>query len=230
MKLRKVLTVAALGGLAVAAIRHLRSHGAPASNVAGAHDDGHGHTHGPSILIEGVDVYDAVLARLLAGFYREVADEAFEVAGRGARVLDIGCGPGQLALAMARRGLTVTATDIDPAMVERAAARLGGEAAALVADVADLPFEDGSFDLVVSTLSLHHWGDVPAGAAEIARVLAPGGRALVFDLDKGRMPFHGPMPEPSTRFHGTALDVVVSDPWPWPGPLRLVRRVELAAT
>ena len=231
MRFRTIVGLAGVGALAVAAARHLRSHG-ETGHQHGA-DGEHGHQPGgASILIEGVGVYDAVFTKLLAGFYREVAEEALEMAGPGARVLDIGCGPGQLAVELAQRGLRVTATDLDPAMVERAEIRLAAvdpAADAVVADVAALPFDDGAFDLVVSTLSLHHWGDVPAGAREIARVLAPRGRALVFDLDKGRMPFHGPLPEPSTRFHGTALDVVTSDAWPWPGPLPILRRVELAA-
>ena len=237
MRIRTIVGLAGLGALAVAVARHLRS-GAHAhadhGHSHGEHGE-HGHAHGgpgASVLIEGVGVYDTVFTRLLAGFYREVADEALEMAGPGARVLDIGCGPGQLAAELAQRGLRVTATDLDPAMVERAEIRLAAvdpAADAVVADVAALPFDDGAFDLVISTLSLHHWGDVPAGAREIARVLAPRGRALVFDLDKGRMPFHGPLPEPSTRFRGTALDVVTSDSWPWPGPLPILRRVELAA-
>ena len=235
MRFRTVVGLAGVGALAVAVARHLRSHGEGGHEHGAGEEHGHQHGHqhgGASILIEGVGVYDAVFTKLLAGFYREVAEEALEIAGPGARVLDIGCGPGQLAVELAQRGLRVTATDLDPAMVERAEVRLAAvdpAADAVVADVAALPFDDGAFDLVVSTLSLHHWGDVPAGAREIARVLAPRGRALVFDLDKGRMPFHGPLPEPSTRFRGTALDVVTSDSWPWPGPLPILRRVELAA-
>ena len=53
----------------------------------------------------------------------------------------------------------------------------------LVGDVAALAFPDRSFDLVVSTLSMHHWADPTAGLAEIGRVLRPGGRALVLDTD-----------------------------------------------
>jgi ubiquinone/menaquinone biosynthesis C-methylase UbiE len=48
--------------------------------------------------------------------------------------------------------------------------------------VAALPFASESFDLVVSSLSAHHWEDPDAGAAEIARVLRPGGRLLIYDF------------------------------------------------
>lgn len=48
-----------------------------------------------------------------------------------------------------------------------------------------MPFPDASFDLVVSSLSAHHWPDSAAGFAEIRRVLRPGGHALVYDLPAG---------------------------------------------
>ena len=51
-----------------------------------------------------------------------------------------------------------------------------------VADVAALPFADNSVDLVVSTLSLHHWDDPAAGLNEIVRVLGPGGQAWIYDF------------------------------------------------
>jgi SAM-dependent methyltransferase len=51
-----------------------------------------------------------------------------------------------------------------------------------VGDVAALPFPDASFDVVVSTLSLHHWRDPARGLAEIYRVLRPGAVALVYDV------------------------------------------------
>jgi len=50
-----------------------------------------------------------------------------------------------------------------------------------VGDVADLPYADGTFDLVVSSMSQHHWGDVRAGVREIRRVLRPAGQAWIYD-------------------------------------------------
>jgi ubiquinone/menaquinone biosynthesis C-methylase UbiE len=87
-----------------------------------------------------------------------------------------------LSIRLARqRGLDVTGLDLDPAMVERARAnadRLGNgderRPSFLVGDAASLAFPDGSFDLVVSTFSMHHWADPTAGLAEIGRVLRPG--------------------------------------------------------
>jgi SAM-dependent methyltransferase len=51
-----------------------------------------------------------------------------------------------------------------------------------VGDVAALPYRDRSVDLVVSTLSQHHWPDLAAATRELARVLAPGGRIWIYDL------------------------------------------------
>ena len=79
--------------------------------------------------------------------------------------------------------LDVTGLDLDPAMIQRArenAARRGdGDGRTpsfLVGDVASLALPDESFDLVVSTLSMHHWADSRAGLAEIRRVLGQDGR------------------------------------------------------
>jgi SAM-dependent methyltransferase len=127
------------------------------------------------------------------GIAADAAAVAEAVAPEGARVLEVGCGPGHLSIRLARQhGLHTTALDLDPAMIERARANAdragegfgrlppGSLPSFLVGDVASLPFPDGSFDLVVSTMSMHHWADPAAGLAEIARVLRPGARALVW--------------------------------------------------
>jgi ubiquinone/menaquinone biosynthesis C-methylase UbiE len=102
---------------------------------------------------------------------------------------DLGCGPGYLvaALAQAAPGLQVTGIDLSDEMLleaERYARRFGLEdrVAFKKGDVAEIPFPDASLDLVVSTLSLHHWSNPAAVLDEIARVLRPGGSFLVFDL------------------------------------------------
>jgi ubiquinone/menaquinone biosynthesis C-methylase UbiE len=56
-----------------------------------------------------------------------------------------------------------------------------------VGDVTRLPFGDASFDLIVSSLSLHHWDDPGAARPELARVLRPGGRIVIYDF--GFAPF-----------------------------------------
>jgi ubiquinone/menaquinone biosynthesis C-methylase UbiE len=64
----------------------------------------------------------------------------------------------------------------------RAAIEPGQQVIAEVGDVGRLPYRDGSVDLVVSTLSQHHWPDPAAALAELSRVLAPGGRIWIYDL------------------------------------------------
>jgi SAM-dependent methyltransferase len=176
-------------------------------------------------LIEGAPVYDRLAGWFLGGFYAGVADDLAATAAPGAHVLDIGCGPGHLLERLAHRGLVVTGIDLDPAMAERAAARLGGRAEVRVADVAALPFPDGTFDLVVSTLSLHHWAAPPAGLAELARVLRPGGRAVIWDL-AGFAPVHGDAAGPGAHLDGSVLEMVADTPWRWPWPFSVARRVE----
>jgi ubiquinone/menaquinone biosynthesis C-methylase UbiE len=104
----------------------------------------------------------------------------------GAHVLDVGTGPGRLPVEIARRSpqVWVTGLDVSPRMIEAAKAAIepGQQVIAEVGDVAKLPYRDGSVDLVVSTLSQHHWPDRAAALAELARVLAPGGRIWIYDL------------------------------------------------
>ncbi|UQU62313.1 class I SAM-dependent methyltransferase [Couchioplanes caeruleus] len=68
-------------------------------------------------------------------------------------------------------------------MIEHArAAGAGTDVAYAVADVARLPFEDATFDLIVSSLSQHHWADVPGAVRDLRRVLRPGGRLWIYDV------------------------------------------------
>jgi SAM-dependent methyltransferase len=132
--------------------------------------------------------YDALVASVLEGFYARVAGEV-AVAHPGGKLLEVGSGPGRLAVRLAREGpgITLTGVDISEAMVERAARRAAGAGLSWrvrfeVGDVAALPLSDGEFDGVVSTLSLHHWSDPVRSLAEIHRVLKPGGEARIYDL------------------------------------------------
>jgi ubiquinone/menaquinone biosynthesis C-methylase UbiE len=110
---------------------------------------------------------------------------------------DLGCGPGLLVAELLRQApeLCVTGVDLADEMLEQARAAawdagLGERAAFKKSDVSRLPFPDGSLDLVVSTLSLHHWSDPVAVLDEVARVLRPpepergrpGGVFVIFDL------------------------------------------------
>ena len=133
-------------------------------------------------------MYDAMWASLLGGFYSRVADE-MAAACPGGAVLEVGSGPGRLAVRLARSapGLDVTGVDISPGMVELAKRRateagLPSEQVRFeVGDVGALSYADGSFEGVMSTLSLHHWPDPALGLAEIHRILKPGGEARIYD-------------------------------------------------
>lgn len=187
-------------------------------------------------LIGDARAYDRLSHRILLGSFFEgiAADIGANVAG-GERVLEVGCGPGHLAIRMARQlGLDVTGLDLDPDMIDvarenvaRAAGDDGRKLTFVVGDVASQPFLDGSFDLVVSTLSMHHWEDASAGLAEIGRVLAPGGRALIWDIRRGA-PLHAHAPDPVEQAHLGPLRVVSTMPWRWPWGISLTHRIELA--
>jgi SAM-dependent methyltransferase len=96
------------------------------------------------------------------------------------RVLDVGCGEGQVARLASRLGAT-TVVGIDPtwAQVVVARDRASGPSYARSAAAA-LPFPDGAFDVVVACLVFEHIRDVDDAIAEVARVLSPGGRFLFF--------------------------------------------------
>jgi SAM-dependent methyltransferase len=227
---RRFVILLGVAAAAVAVVRHGRG-------------TARGHRVPGGILIGDAGVYD-VLSRLLLGpFFGRIAANVAAVAPDGARVLEVGCGPGHLSTRLARQhGLKVTGVDLDPVMVARARAnadRAGdgerGRPSFLVGDVASLAFPDGSFDLVVSTMSMHHWADPTAGLAEVGRVLRPGGRPLVWDFRPGVRPHpfgprHAHLPDPVQHARGSRLRVVNATPWRWPWRFQLTQRIELVRT
>jgi SAM-dependent methyltransferase len=96
-------------------------------------------------------------------------------AGPGLQVLDLCCGHGNVAEALIGRGCSVTGADFSQAMLALARAR--APAATFVeADAQDLPFEDATFDLIVSNFGICHVPDPPRALAQARRVLKRGGR------------------------------------------------------
>jgi ubiquinone/menaquinone biosynthesis C-methylase UbiE len=100
--------------------------------------------------------------------------------GPFARSLEIGAGTGYFSLNLLQTGVVreATCTDISPGMLstlERNAAGLGLEVETAACDAAELPFGDGSFDLVLGHAVLHHLPDLDRAFSEFERVLAPGG-------------------------------------------------------
>jgi SAM-dependent methyltransferase len=92
----------------------------------------------------------------------------------GKRVLDAAAGDGNVALAAARRGAEVDACDLSPRMVQRGKARCPA-AFWRVADVQELPYDDGEFDGVISSFGAHLAPKPRETAAELVRVARPGG-------------------------------------------------------
>ena len=134
--------------------------------------------------------YERWAGRLATPLYRRVvADVAAAQLPGGAFVLDVGSGPGRVLMMIAERcpQLSVSGIDLSPEMMARAtvvaARRSGGHPVEFqVADVVALPFADQSMDLVVSSISLHHWDDPAAGLRDIIRVLRPGAQAWIYDI------------------------------------------------
>jgi len=179
--------------------------------------------------------YDRQSRILFGSLFASIASNIAEAGSPGSRVLEVGCGPGHLSVRMAgEHGLDVTGLDLDPAMVARAGANAkhsfvpGRRPMFVVGDVAALPFDNASFDLVVSTFSMHHWSDPLAGLTEIERVLRPGGRALIWDLKASFWLFHAHAPDPAEVVHASPLRVISVRPWRWPWRLTLSQRLELA--
>jgi SAM-dependent methyltransferase len=99
----------------------------------------------------------------------------------GQRVLDLGCGRGEVVAALRGQGIDAVAVDYAAAAVRLAATRLAGEAVVVRADGTALPFRSGSFDRVLMGDVIEHlpWNLGVAALREVGRVLAPGGRALI---------------------------------------------------
>jgi SAM-dependent methyltransferase len=97
----------------------------------------------------------------------------------GSRVLDVAAGNGMVSLAAARRWCDVTSTDYVPALLECGRARAAAEGLTIdfmEADAENLPFENASFDAIVSTFGVMFTPNQPQAAAELLRVCKPGGK------------------------------------------------------
>ena len=106
----------------------------------------------------------------------------------GQRVLDVGCGPGNITADLARvaPGIDITGVDLPADVIATAQAEHGGEHVRFeVGDVYELQFADATFDVVFAHQVLQHLSDPVAALREMRRVLRPGGTVAVRDSDYG---------------------------------------------
>ena len=127
--------------------------------------------------------YDAEITRVYGVYHRfqlePYLDHVAAAVAHG-RALDLGCGTGVISLALAKRGFDVLGVDHSEEMLAIARAkstktRHSGKCEFVVADVRDLPSEDGAFDCVTCQGLLHHLSDMEPCLRELRRVLRPGG-------------------------------------------------------
>ncbi len=162
-------------GMLVRGIRRLDQHGGLASR-------------------RGTRAY-ARVAQLFTGLHRRAALDAVAVVGdTEATVVDLGSGPGDLLADLAARLPRASVIGVEPAAQMRQSASTRG-VRSIDGRAEAIPLPDRSVDLVVSTLSAHHWVNPVAAFREVARVLRPGGQARVYDVR-----FAGYGPDEARRF------------------------------
>ena len=136
----------------------------------------------------GSHIYDVVMVRLTRRLYQRVIGDIAPVLSQG-KVLDAGTGPGTLAREIARNqpGLQVYGIDLSEDMIRLAREHAKREQLEErvhfdIGNVAHLPYPDHYFDLVVSTISMHHWYELEQPLRDLYRALRPGGRLWIYDF------------------------------------------------
>lgn len=145
----------------------------------------------------GYDRANRALSLGIDGWWRRQAVRMTDVRP-GEHGLDVCSGTGDLAMALLRAGAAMVGADFCAPMLARAAAKPSGAAAALgrplflCADALALPFADATFDFATVAFGIRNVSDPSAGLREMARVVRPGGRIVVLEFTKPRMPLLGP--------------------------------------
>jgi arsenite methyltransferase len=175
-------------------------------------------------------VFDDRLAAQLETLYRtrdvlrrrRLVREAL-AAGPGERVLDVGCGPGfYVAELLEQVGPAGSVTGVDASPQTLALAQRRTEGAANVelhlGDATDLPVGDGAFDAALSVQVLEYVAGLDAALGELHRVLRPGGRLVIWDVDWSTVSWHSADPAawPGCWPPGTATWPTRACPGPWP--------------
>jgi len=130
--------------------------------------------------------FDEIATTVFAPMYPVIAGQMLKRTGIWEGVaVEVGCGPALLAIALATQSnMRVYALDTSPAMLRIASGHIRNSGLVrrvlpVLGDVQELPFEDGTVDLVVSRGSWFFWDDLGGALQEIQRVLAPGGSAYI---------------------------------------------------
>jgi ubiquinone/menaquinone biosynthesis C-methylase UbiE len=142
--------------------------------------------------LESRQYFDTVAPQwdnLRKGFFSEaVREKAFAVAGvePGRLAADIGAGVGFVTEGLLTRGLHIIAVDRSEAMLAEMKNRFGegGAVEYRIGEAESLPLEDSSVDYVFANMVLHHVDSPPAAIREMARILKPGGKLVITDLDR----------------------------------------------
>ncbi|MGA2092097.1 MAG: class I SAM-dependent methyltransferase [Sedimentisphaerales bacterium] len=142
--------------------------------------------HPEGIPWPGSVFYNAIsLSAIFQKHYELVAKDILSYCSQGA-LLDIGTGPAWLLLKIHRQcpQMRLVGIDSSPAMVIKARQNVAATGVIEIkqGNASHVPFPDCSFDIVVSTASIHHWKEPTVGLNEVYRVLKEGGYALVYDL------------------------------------------------
>jgi demethylmenaquinone methyltransferase/2-methoxy-6-polyprenyl-1,4-benzoquinol methylase len=151
-------------------------------------------------------VYDRMNEVMTAGLDRRWRARAADLAdvGPGSRVLDVATGTGDLAIELSGRvapGGEVVGSDFSERMLELARGKAPGIAFEQ-ANALELPYPDGRFDAATVAFGARNFSDLDRGLAEMARVVAPGGRVVVLEITTPRRP-------PLSVFYGLWFDRVV---------------------
>ncbi len=159
-------------------------------------------------------IYDLMNSAMTAGLHHRWRARAAELAslGPGDSALDVACGTGDLALALAAGvspGGEVLGCDFSEAMLDRARAKAAprdDEMPARVrfewADAMALPYDDGSFDAATVGFGARNFEDLGRGLREMVRVVRPGGRVVVLEITTPTRP-------PLAQFYGLWFDRLV---------------------
>lgn len=133
-------------------------------------------------------LYESVVAAGIEKMYDLFVEAVTPRVEEGSRVLDVGCGRGQVTgrLALEMPDCHVIGVDLSDDMVREAREHISGRENLEFrrGDALDLPFDDESFDVVISVASIKHWPDRFAGVQEILRILTPGGSACILEADR----------------------------------------------